>query len=96
MTTPSTTYAIRVAGHLDGHWAASLGEAALAHDRDGSTTLTLSVADQTRLHGALTALRDIGAVLLDLRVVALSPGAETRNRPDAPGVPDQTPGPCAR
>lgn len=65
MTQPDT-YTIRVAGHLDRHWADWFGGLRLAHD-DGTTTLTLDDADQARLHGLLSGLRDIGATLTELR-----------------------------
>jgi hypothetical protein len=67
MDTDSTTYAIRVDGHLDDHWSDWLGALALTHDEDGGTTLTVAVADQAQLHGVLAGLRDIGAVLTELR-----------------------------
>jgi hypothetical protein len=75
MSPVTTTYAIRVAGHLDDHWAAWLGELKMSRDGDGDTTLTVPVADQAQLHGVLAGLRDIGAVLTELRVVgaAVSP-----------------------
>ena len=63
----STTYAIRVEGHLDDHWSARLGGAGLTRDADGATTFTVAVADQAQLHGVLAALRDIGAVISELR-----------------------------
>ena len=67
MNTTPTTYAIRVDGHLDDHWSAWLGAVDLTHLDDGTTTVTVSVADQAQLHGVLVALRDIGAVLIELR-----------------------------
>lgn len=67
MTT--TTYAIRVGGHLDDHWSTWLGSLAITHNGDGTSTLTGAFADQAQLHGALAGLRDIGATLLDLRMV---------------------------
>lgn len=69
MTTLARTYAIRVAGHLDDHWAARLGGAGLRWEPDGSTTVLLPAADQTQLHGVLAALRDIGAELVEIRVL---------------------------
>ena len=69
MNTGPTTYAIRVAGHLDDHWSAWLGELEMARDDDGTTTVSVAVADQAQLHGVLAGLRDIGAVLTELRVV---------------------------
>jgi hypothetical protein len=72
MNTTLTTYAIRVDGHLDDHWSARLGEPDITHENDGTTTITASIADQAQLHGLLAALRDIGAVITELR---------TANRP---------------
>ncbi len=65
MTTP-TTYRIRVDGHLEDHWSAWLGELELTRHDDGTTTVTVPVADQAQLHGVLAGLRDIGAVLIEL------------------------------
>ncbi len=67
MTTP-TTYAVRVGGHLDDHWADWLGGALLRRNPDGSTTVTVAVVDQAQLHGVLGLLRDLGAELLEVRV----------------------------
>jgi hypothetical protein len=64
----TTTYAIRVDGHLDDHWSAWLGELDMTRDEDGTTTVIVSVADQAQLHGVLARLRDIGAVLTELRI----------------------------
>jgi len=67
MNTSPTTYAIRVDGHLDDHWSAWLGDLDVTRDDDGTTTITVSVADQAQLHGVLARLRDIGAVITELR-----------------------------
>jgi RimJ/RimL family protein N-acetyltransferase len=67
MNTAPTTYAIRVDGHLDDHWSAWLGELDMTRDDDGTTTVTVSIADQAQLHGVLAGLRDIGAVITELR-----------------------------
>jgi hypothetical protein len=64
----TTTYAIRVAGHLDDHWSAWLGGLDLTRDADGATTLRVEAADQAQLHGVLAGLRDIGAVIRELRI----------------------------
>jgi RimJ/RimL family protein N-acetyltransferase len=63
----STTYTVRVDGHLDDHWAVWLGGLDMTRNDDGTTTLTIAVADQAQLHGVLARLRDIGAVLTELR-----------------------------
>ena len=67
MNTAPTTYAIRIHGHLDDHWSAWLGELDMTRDDDGTTTLSVSIADQAQLHGVLAGLRDIGAVITELR-----------------------------
>ncbi len=66
MNTAPTTYAIRVDGHLDDHWSAWLGALEMTREADGSTTITVSIADQAQLHGVLAGLRDIGAVITEL------------------------------
>ncbi len=66
MNTAPTTYVIRVHGHLDDHWSAWLGGLDMTRQDDGNTTFTV-VADQAQLHALLAAIRDIGAVLMDLR-----------------------------
>ena len=75
MTTGPTTYEIRVEGHLDDHWSAWLGGLELTHGDDGTTTVAVPVSDQAQLHGALAGLRDIGAVLLEVRVRPAAPAA---------------------
>ncbi len=62
-----TTYVIRVDGHLDDHWSAWLGALDLTRETDGTTRITVDVADQAQLHGVLAALRDIGVALTALR-----------------------------
>ena len=67
MNTAPTTYAIRINSHLDDHWSAWLGEPEMTRENDGTTTITASIADQAQLHGVLAGLRDIGAVITELR-----------------------------
>ncbi len=64
--TETTTYEIRVAGHLDDHWAAVFGDLALVRLDDGTTSLTGRV-DQAQLHGVLARVRDVGVPLLTVR-----------------------------
>lgn len=72
----AATYLVRVEGHLDDHWSAWLDGLRIARSGDGTTTVTVPVADQAQLHGVLAALRDIGAVILELRTLdaARAPG----------------------
>jgi RimJ/RimL family protein N-acetyltransferase len=74
----TTTYAIRVEGHLDDHWSAWLGGLAMTRDDDGATTVTVPAADQAQLHGVLAGLRDIGAVISELRTAQAVPSVLER------------------
>jgi hypothetical protein len=64
--TDPTTYEIRVAGHLDDHWAAVFGDLALVRLADGTTSLTGRV-DQAHLHGVLARVRGLGVTLRTVR-----------------------------
>ena len=61
-----TVYQIRVEGHLDLHWSRQFGGSALDHEGDGTTTLTITVADQPALHGLLIKIRDLGLELVSV------------------------------
>ncbi len=63
---PPTVYCLRIAGHLDPHWAAWFDGLELAYDTDGTTTITGPVADQAALHGLLRKIRDLGVPLLEI------------------------------
>ena len=65
----SAVYTLRVAGHLDPHWALALGGLALTHDEDGATSLSGVVADQAELHGLLARIRDLGVTLVSVAIV---------------------------
>jgi hypothetical protein len=67
--TDTATYEIRVAGHLDDHWAATLDDLTLVRLYDGTTSLTGPLVDQAQLHGLLTRIRDLGVPLLTLRTL---------------------------
>jgi hypothetical protein len=103
--TGTATYEIRVAGHLDDHWAATLGDLALVHLDDGTTSLTGPVVDQAQLHGVLARIRDLGVPLLTLRTLdcagtAAKTESETQSGVGAPGGyqqgEHQAPDPLAR
>jgi hypothetical protein len=64
-------YQLRVAGLLDQHWSTWFGGFTVAHEADGSTSLTGAVADQAELHGLLSKIRDLGVPLI--AVTALDP-----------------------
>jgi hypothetical protein len=63
------TYEVRVAGHLDDHWAATLADLTLVRLDDGTTSLTGPIVDQAQLHGVLARVRDLGIPLLTLRTL---------------------------
>jgi hypothetical protein len=82
--TGTATYEIRVAGHLDDHWAATLGDLTLVRLHDGTTSLTGPLVDQAQLHGVLTRIRDLGVPLLMLRTLdgpVQQPGPDRRPDP---------------
>jgi hypothetical protein len=62
-------YQVRVDGHLDEHWSAWFGDLTLAHESDGTTSLSGAVSDQAELHGLLMKVRDLGLVLISVAVV---------------------------
>ena len=66
IATSAATYEIRIAGHLDDHWSATLAELTLVRLDDGTTTLTGPLVDQAQLHGVLARIRDLGVPLLTL------------------------------
>jgi hypothetical protein len=69
ITTPGITsapYEVRVASHLDDHWATWIGDLPLVRHDDGTTVLTGPLADQSQLHGLLARIRDLGIPLLSL------------------------------
>lgn len=67
--TGTATYEIRLAGHLDDHWAATLADLTLVRLDDGTTRLTGPIVDQAQLHGVLARVRDLGIPLLALRAL---------------------------
>ena len=59
-------YEIRLAGHLDSHWAAWFDGLTVSHERDGTTVIRGLVADQAALHGLIQRVRDLGLPLVSL------------------------------
>jgi len=62
----SDRYAIRVDGHLDARWTASLDGAVLRQDVDGSTVIDCPPIDQAALHGLLRRIRDAAVPLISV------------------------------
>lgn len=67
--TSGRRYQFTVAGHLDDHWPAWLGDLTITRHDDGTSTLTGTVVDQGQLHGVLAGIRDIGVTLLSVRAL---------------------------
>jgi hypothetical protein len=78
--TDTQTYQFRIAGHLDDHWSAVFENLTLARQGDGTSTLTGPLADQAQLHGILATLRDIGATIVSVQAVDVSPAMNPRHR----------------
>jgi hypothetical protein len=74
-------YEIRLAGHLDAHWATWFDGLAVSHHGDGTTIICGSVADQSALHGLLQRVRDLGLPLVSV----------TRVETDQPDLPPTIP-----
>ena len=79
-------YELRLQGDLDPHWSAWFGGLALTHDRDGTTTLRGPVTDQSRTHGLLTKIRDLGITLISLQLDEEDPDRTITARPRPVGA----------
>lgn len=62
---PQELYEIRVEGHLDSYWTASMHGLAIEH-RDADTVLRGLLPDQTALHAVLAHVRDLGLQLVSV------------------------------
>jgi len=65
----SGTYEVRLAGHLDAHWAERLDVRELVHATDGTTVLRGAISDQAALHGLLQRIRDLNVTLIAVTFV---------------------------
>ncbi len=74
--TSSTTYEIRIAGHLSPQWANWFEGLTVTLEEDGNTLLAGPLDDQSALHGLLKKIRDLGLPLLSVNQV---PPLESRN-----------------
>jgi hypothetical protein len=72
----SALHEIRVKGHLDdrwGHWAEGL---TFGRGSDGTTILTVLLADQAALHGLLNRIRDLNVTIVSVRRVGAGGASE--------------------
>jgi hypothetical protein len=72
-------YEIRLAGHLDAHWAAWFDGLTVSHETDGTSVVSGPIADQSALHGVLQRVRDLGLPLVSVMRVE-------RDHPDTTGI----------
>jgi hypothetical protein len=63
-------YRIRIRGHLDAVWSAWFDGLTITLEEDGTTMLAGTLVDQAALYGLLSRLRDLGATLLAVELLA--------------------------
>ena len=56
---PFETYVIKIHGHLDAQWSEWFYGMAITYERDGVTTLSGPLPDQTVLYSVLDRIRDM-------------------------------------
>ncbi len=79
---PPPQYEITVQGSLEPRWEAWFAGLKIHLDHNGNTVFTGPVADQAVLHGLLARVRDLGLVLLALRILPESkPINRIKNKP---------------
>jgi hypothetical protein len=83
-------YEIRLAGHLDPHWATWFEGLAVSPHGDGTTVICGSVTDQAALHGLLQRVRDLGLPLVSVTQVETNQPDPAAHRP--PVSPQSTSG----
>ena len=66
----SSYYQITIQGYLDQHWTSWFDGLTIAHEPNGTTTLAGPIVDQAALHGVLIKIRDLGLILLAVRIIA--------------------------
>ena len=73
-------YEIRLAGHLDSHWAAWFEGLIVSYESDGTTVISGLITDQAALHGLLQRVRDLGLPLVSVIRVDGDPPHTTARR----------------
>ena len=63
---PPGKYEIRLKGHLDARWNQWFDGQSRICESDGTTIITVEVADQPALHGLLRKVRDLGLPLVSV------------------------------
>lgn len=62
----TTTYQIRIKGHLANDWEDWFDNVSITQVNDGETLLTCTIQDQSALHGLLRRIRDLGLPLISV------------------------------
>lgn len=65
-------YEIRIAGHLDAHWADWFDGMSITLEEDGTTLLSGPVPDQPALYGLLRKVRDLGLPLVSANQITVT------------------------
>lgn len=72
-------YEIRIAGHLDAHWADWFDGMVITLEEDGITLLSGPVADQPALYGLLRKVRDLGLPLISVNQITVTLNQQIQN-----------------
>lgn len=65
----STTYQLKIKGHLDQKYSTWFGGLKFIHTAEGDTLLTCTIPDQAALHGILGRCRDLGLTLISVNTL---------------------------
>ena len=73
-------YEIRIAGHLDAHWADWFDGMSITLEEDGTTLLSGPVSDQPALYGLLRKVRDLGLPLVSVNQITVTLSQQILNK----------------
>jgi len=73
-------YEIRIAGHLDAHWADWFDGMSITLEEDGATLLSGPVPDQPALYGLLRKVRDLGLPLVSVNQITVTLSQQILNK----------------
>jgi hypothetical protein len=73
-------YEIRIAGHLDAHWADWFDGMSIILEEDGTTLLSGPVPDQPALYGLLRKVRDLGLPLVSVNQITVTLSQQILNK----------------